>query len=48
LTKKEQETIADIEEPIPIETANGEVIVTKRCRVKVKELNLYVWAYLPS
>ncbi len=46
LTRKEQQTIEDIEEPIPIETANGEVVVTKRCRVKVLELGIYVWAFL--
>ena len=33
-------------EPIPIETANGIVTVTHRCRVHVRELNLDVWAYL--
>ena len=32
--------------PIPIKTANGEVIVTQRCLFFVIELNLYVWAYL--
>jgi hypothetical protein len=46
LTKKEQSTIEDIETPIPIDTANGEVIVRQRCRVKVIELNLEVWAFL--
>ena len=46
LTKKERTTIEDIEEPIPIETANGEVTVTQRCRVRVIELNLEVWAFL--
>ena len=35
LTKKEQSTIEDIETPIPIETANGEVTVSQRCRVRV-------------
>ena len=42
LTKKEQETIEDIEVPIPLETANGEVVVTQRCCVLVVELNLYM------
>ena len=46
LTKKEQSTIEDIETPIPVDTANGEVIVRQRCRVKVIELNLEVWAFL--
>jgi len=46
LTKKERETIEDIDDPIPIETANGEVVVNKRCRVVVAELGLRVWAYL--
>ena len=39
-------TIEDIEVPIPIETANGEVIVSQRCRVRVIELNLEIWAFL--
>ena len=46
LTKKEQLTIEDIEVPIPIETANGEVTVSQRCRVRVIELNIEVWAFL--
>ena len=46
LSKKEQSTIEDIETPIPIETANGEVTVTQRCRVRVIELNIEVWAFL--
>ena len=46
LTKKERATIEVIEEPIPIETANGEVTVTQRCRVFVLELSIEVWAYL--
>ena len=46
LVKKERETVEDIDEPIPTETANGEVTVTQRCRVHVKELDLHVWAYL--
>ena len=46
LTKKESATIEDIEEPIPIETANGEVIVRQRCRVLVVELDIEVWAFL--
>ena len=46
LTKKEHSTIEDIEVPIPIETANGEVTVSQRCRVRVIELNIEVWAFL--
>ena len=46
LSKKEQSTIEDIETPIPIETANGEVTVSQRCRVRVIELNIEVWAFL--
>ena len=46
LTKKENASIEEIDEPIPIETANGEVVVRLRCRVFVIELNIEVWAYL--
>ena len=46
LTKKEQSTIDDIEESIPIDTANGQVTVSQRCRVRVIELNIEVWAFL--
>jgi len=46
LTKKEKMTIEDIVTPIIIETANGEVIVSQRCRVRVVELKLDIWAYL--
>ncbi len=46
LSKKEHSTIEDIEVPIPIETANGEVTVSQRCRVRVIELNIEVWAFL--
>ena len=46
LTRKEQQKVEDIEVPIPIETANGEVAVTQRCRVLVIELNLYICAFL--
>ena len=46
LSQKEQATVEDIDEPIPIETANGEVILTQRCRVYVIELKIEVWAYL--
>ena len=45
LTKEESATIEETE-PIPIETANGEVTVDKRCRVRVVELDLPIWAYL--
>ena len=40
------ETIEDLAEPIPIETANGEVQVTQRCQIYVGDLKLYVWAFL--
>jgi len=46
LTKKERATIEIIDEPILVETANGEVTVTQRCRVFVLELHIEVWAYL--
>jgi hypothetical protein len=46
LTKKERATIEELDAPIPIETANGEVTVTHRCRVRVVELKLDIWAVL--
>ena len=46
LSAKEAATIEDVPEPVPIETANGEVILTQRCRVYVVELKIEVWAYL--
>jgi len=46
LNKIEKASIEEVAEPIPIETANGEVIVNQRCRVFVIELNIEVWAYL--
>ena len=45
LTKEEQATIEKCAS-ITSETANGEVVVNRRCLIYVKELNLYVWAFL--
>jgi len=46
LTDEERRTIEKIDEPIPLETANGEVIVNKRCLIHVKELDIKIWAFL--
>ena len=46
LSKKEKTTIEDTEFPIELETANGQIAVTKRALVEIKELDMKVWAYL--
>ena len=46
LSRRERNTIEDLDEPIPLDTANGEVNVTQRCRVFIAELSIYVWAFL--
>ena len=33
-------------EPIEVQTANGGVIITHKCRVYVVELDLWIWAHL--
>ena len=46
LTKQERDTIEDVDVPVHLETANGEVTVSQRALVHVKELDLQVWAFL--
>ena len=46
LSKKEKATMKYVGRPIPITTANGEVKVHAQVRVFVKELGIYVWAYV--
>lgn len=46
LTARERATIEEVDEPVPIETANGEVVLYQRCRVYVVELKIEVMAYL--
>ena len=46
LSDEEKETIEDLVQPIPIETANGEVEVTQRAQIYVQDLDLTVWAFL--
>ena len=46
LTPAEQKSIEPADVPIDLETANGTIRVDTRARVYVKELELYVWAFL--
>ena len=46
LSKEEKATMKYVGKPIPITTANGEVKVHAQVRVYVKELGIYVWAYI--
>jgi hypothetical protein len=45
LTPKEKATIETCKS-ITLETANGEVVVNRRCQIYVKELDIEVWAFL--
>jgi len=45
LTKEEKDTIETCKS-ITSETANGEFVVSRRCKIYVKELDIYVWAFL--
>ena len=45
LTKEEKATIETCKS-ITLETANGEVVVNRRCQIYVKELDINVWAFL--
>jgi hypothetical protein len=46
LNAKEQATMKSDGKPIPITTANGEIKIQKQVRVYVKELDIFVWAYV--
>jgi hypothetical protein len=46
LSEEEQGTISPLEDPIPIQTANGEVVVSETCRIYVHELGIYLRAHL--
>ena len=46
LTEEEKQTIEKIPDPITLETANGEVTVDQRCLIRVKELDVQLWAFL--
>ena len=46
LLPKERKSIEDLEEPITVQTANGDVTISQKCRVHVKELDLWIWAHL--
>ena len=45
LTKEEKATIENCKS-ITLETANGEVVVNRRCKIHVKELDIHVSAFL--
>ena len=46
LTPKELSSKVELEEPIEVQTANGDVVITHKCRIHVIELDLWVWAHL--
>ena len=46
LTEEEKQTIETIPDPITLETANGEVTVDQRCLIRVKEMDVQLWAFL--
>ena len=46
LTDQEVSTIVTLYEPIPIQTANGEVELKEKCEIFVRDLKLKVWAHI--
>ena len=46
LSKQEKSTMEYVGNPIPITTATGEVKIHAQVRVYVKELCIFVWAYV--
>ena len=43
LTPKEQASKVELAEPVEVQTANGDVVISHKCRVYV---DLWIWAYL--
>ena len=46
MTEQEQSTIIALDEPIPIQTANGEVQLDEKCQIFVRDLKVRVWAHI--
>ena len=46
LSDREVATIVALDEPIPIQTANGEVDLSEKCEIFVIDLKVKVWAYI--
>ena len=46
LTDHEASTIVALDEPIPIQTANGEVELHEKCEIFVRDLKVRVWAHI--
>jgi hypothetical protein len=46
LTPEEEATKVELDHPIEVQTANGDVNITHKCRVYVFELDLWIWAHL--
>ena len=46
MTDQERSTIISLDEPIPIQTANGEVELNEKCQIFVRDLKVRVWAHI--
>ena len=46
MSDREVATIVALDEPIPIQTANGEVDLSEKCEIFVRDLKVKVWAYI--
>ena len=46
LTDQEKSTIIALDEPIPIQTANGEVELNEKCQIFVRDPKVRVWAHI--
>ena len=46
MTEQEKTTIIALDEPIPIQTANGEVQLDEKCQIFVRDLKVRVWAHI--
>ena len=48
MTDREIATITALDEPIPIQTANGVVDLSEKCEIFIQDLKVKVWAYILS
>ena len=46
LSDHEVSTIVALDEPIPIQTANGEVDLDEKCEIFVRDLKVKAWAHI--
>ena len=46
MSDHEVSTIVALDEPIPIQTANGEVDLSEKCEIFVRDLKVKVWAHI--